>query len=142
MPLTLSSQDWDELWNADPNKRETTEWPDRFEVAQTWAGSLAQGRCRSLTLRDVWLTIEESQLREDIIFHAEPASWEPSSSFFVAGTMKSHHQGFIAENIESPGGHYLECLQSAQECVGLYTHFWRSPTLLSGDFPLMQLSVV
>jgi AraC family transcriptional activator of pyochelin receptor len=115
MPLTLSSQDWDELWNSDPSKRETTERPDEFEVAQTWTGSLEQGRCRSLTLRDLWLTIEESQLREDIIFHAEPASWGPASSFFVAGTMKSRHQGLTAENLESPGGHYLECIQSAQE---------------------------
>ncbi|MGF1568620.1 MAG: helix-turn-helix transcriptional regulator [Nodosilinea sp.] len=115
MPRVLSTQDWDELWDADLTKHETTEHPDSFEVVRSWSSSFDQGRCRDLHLRDLWLTIEESQVQEDIIFQAAPASWGPASSFFVAGTVKSHHHGLMIETLETPGGHYLECIQSERE---------------------------
>lgn len=115
MPLVLSIQDWDELWDADPTKQATTERPDNFEVSRSWSSALDQGRCRDLHLRDLWLTIEESQVREDILFQSEPASWGPASSFFVAGTVKTRHHGLMVETLETPGGHYLECIQSERE---------------------------
>jgi len=115
MPLILSSQDWNELWDADPAKTEAIEHPDAFERVRAWSSSLEQGNRRNLQLRDLWLTIEEYQLQDEVIFHSEPASWGPASCFFVAGTIKSHHQGLTVDNLESPGHHYLECIQASKE---------------------------
>ncbi|ASC71778.1 hypothetical protein XM38_027320 [Halomicronema hongdechloris C2206] len=44
MPLILSAQDWDELWDADPAKNQTIEQPDAFERMRNWSSSFEQGR--------------------------------------------------------------------------------------------------
>lgn len=110
MPLILSSQDWDELWNANPAKTETIEHPDAFEGMRIWSRSFKQGSSRTLQLRDLWLDIAELQLQDDVIHHSEPESWGPASCFFIAGTIKNCHRGLMVENLESPGHHYLECI--------------------------------
>jgi AraC-like DNA-binding protein len=115
MPLILSEQNWEELWETDVSSRLETCHPDSFETKSIWYSALNQGWCRTIKLRDLWLVIEESHLKEDLIFHSETASWGPVSSFFVAGTLKNCHLGLTQENLEAPGGHYLECLQDTVE---------------------------
>lgn len=115
MPLILSTQDWDELWKADVSSQITTCSPDPFETKSMWHSHLDRGWCRTIKLRDLWLTIEESQVGEDIFLKSAPASWGPSSSFFIAGTMKNCHLGLTDENLEAPGYHYLECIQEGSE---------------------------
>jgi len=115
MPLILSSQDWNELWDAGPAKTEAIEQPDAFERRYNCISSLGQARHRILQLRDLWLEIEEMQLKDDVICHSELANCGPVSCFFIAGTIKNCHQGLTAENLESPGYHYLQCIPAGKE---------------------------
>ncbi|NJK51981.1 MAG: helix-turn-helix transcriptional regulator [Leptolyngbyaceae cyanobacterium SU_3_3] len=110
MPLILTEQNCDEYLRT-----ESICYPNQFETLHAWDGSLDSGWCREIQLRDLWLTIKEFQAEEDYIFKADPAYLEPASSFFVAGTMKSCYEGFTEENIEAPGGHYIECVQGYVE---------------------------
>jgi len=115
MPLVLSGQDYNDRLQADPHSKETTCYPEPFETKSTWRNAMDQGWFRELYLRDLWLTIEENQARENIIYRADSASWGPASSFFISGTIKSQHIGLTDENLEVPGGHYLECIQDGVE---------------------------
>jgi AraC family transcriptional regulator, transcriptional activator of the genes for pyochelin and ferripyochelin receptors len=115
MPITLSSAEWKELYQADPSKTEKIHRPNPFEVYRTWQNSLESGWQRNIQLHNLWLIVEEYQLQEDVILKSDPDSWGPASSFFVAGTMKNCHQGLTDENLEAPGGHYLECIQDGVE---------------------------
>ncbi|NJN57202.1 MAG: helix-turn-helix transcriptional regulator [Leptolyngbyaceae cyanobacterium SL_5_9] len=120
MPLVLSTQDWHELWDADPLKDLTIKYPDAFEKIHSWRCSLDQGCRRDLQLRDLWLTIEEYQHQHDVIFHSELASCETVSCFFISGTIINCHQGLTAENLESPGHHYIEYIQAGREADHLF----------------------
>jgi AraC family transcriptional regulator, transcriptional activator of the genes for pyochelin and ferripyochelin receptors len=115
MPLTLSPAEWQELCQADPASAEEIYRPDSCEVRRTWQNPLESGWRRDVQLRDLWLIVEEYQVQEDVILKSEPDTWGPASSFFVAGTMKNCHQGLTDENLEAPGGHYLECIQEGVE---------------------------
>ncbi|MGJ3251643.1 MAG: helix-turn-helix transcriptional regulator [Elainellaceae cyanobacterium] len=115
MPLILSTQDWDELWEADVSSKMETYHPDPFETKSVWSSSLEEGWCRTIKLRNLWLTIREFKVTEDVIFKMEPTTWGPASSFFISGTMKNCHQGLTDENLEAAGGHYFECVQEGGE---------------------------
>jgi AraC family transcriptional regulator, transcriptional activator of the genes for pyochelin and ferripyochelin receptors len=116
MPLVLSGQDYDDRLQADPAKMKTICHPESFETQYTWFSAMDQGWFRNIQLRDeLWLTIEENQVKEDVLYQADSASWGPASSFFVSGTLKNRHLGLTDENLESPGGHYLECVQDGVE---------------------------
>jgi AraC-like DNA-binding protein len=115
MPLVLSGQDYNDRLQADPSKKETICHPEPFETKLTWFNAMDQGWFRELHLRDLWLAIESTQVKENLIYRTDSASWGPVSSFFVAGTMKSQHLGLTDENLEAPGGHYLECVQDCVE---------------------------
>jgi hypothetical protein len=95
--------------------------PDSFEIKSVWHSSLEEGWCRTIKLRDLWLTIREFKVTEDVISKMEPTTWGPASSFFIAGTMKNCHQGLTGENLEAPGSHYLEGVREGSEI----DHFFR-----------------
>jgi AraC-like DNA-binding protein len=120
MPLILSEQDGEELWEADEAKTETICQLDPFEVRHTWKSTMGQGYSREIQLRDLWLNIEAHQVTEDVICRHESASWGPISSFFVAGTTKNRHLGLTGENVELPGKNYLEGIQSGVEIDHLF----------------------
>lgn len=115
MAIVLSNEDYKDRLQADVSRTETICHPDPFETKYTWLTSMDQGWFRDLQLRDLWLTIEENQVKEDFVYKADAASWGPVSSFFVAGTLKNQHLGLTEENLEAPGGHYLECVQDGIE---------------------------
>lgn len=115
MPLVLSGQEYNDRLQADPSRRETVCHPEPFETQSTWCNTMDQGWFRELNLRDLWLTIESNQAKEDVIYRADSASWGPASSFFITGTIKNQHMGLTDENLEVPGGHYLECIQDGVE---------------------------
>jgi AraC family transcriptional regulator, transcriptional activator of the genes for pyochelin and ferripyochelin receptors len=121
MPLVLSGQDYNDRLQADPSSRETVCHPEPFETKSTWCNAMDQGWFRELHLRDVWLAIESSQAKENIIYRADSASWGPASSFFISGTTKSQHLGLTNETLEAPGGHYLECVQDGVEIDQWFT---------------------
>jgi AraC family transcriptional regulator, transcriptional activator of the genes for pyochelin and ferripyochelin receptors len=126
MPLTLTDQDAEELWQTDRARVETVCQPDPFEVQQTWQSKMGQGYSRDIQLRDLWLNIEASQVTEDVIYQHETASWGPISSFFIAGTARNQHLGLTGENVERPGWNYLEGIQSGAEVDHLFA---AEPTL-------------
>lgn len=115
MAIVLSVEDYTDRLQADVSRTETICHPDPFETKYTWSTCMDQGWFRDLQLRDLWLTIEENQVKEDVVYKANAASWGPASSFFVSGTMKNRHLGLTDENLEAPGGHYLECVQDGVE---------------------------
>jgi AraC family transcriptional regulator, transcriptional activator of the genes for pyochelin and ferripyochelin receptors len=115
MAIVLSAEDYKDRLQADDFKTETICHPDPFETQYTWSTSMDQGWFRDLQLRDLWLTIEENQVKDDVVYQADAASWGPASSFFVSGTLKNRHLGLTDENLEAPGGHYLECVQDGIE---------------------------
>jgi AraC family transcriptional regulator, transcriptional activator of the genes for pyochelin and ferripyochelin receptors len=115
MPSVVSGQDYYDRLQADPSRRETICQPELFETKSIWCNAMDQGWFQEFQLRDLWLTIEENQVKEDVIYKADSASWGPASSFFVSGTLKNRHLGLTDENLESPGGHYLECVQDGIE---------------------------
>jgi AraC family transcriptional activator of pyochelin receptor len=115
MPLVLSVRDYNDRLQADSSSWETVCHPEPFETKSTWCNAMDQGWFRELHLRDLWLSIEENQVKEDVIYQADATSWGPASSFFVSGTMKNQHLGLTDENLEAPGGHYLECVQDCVE---------------------------
>jgi AraC-like DNA-binding protein len=120
MPTVLSTEDWNDRWEADASRAETIDRPDAFEVNCAWQSSFDRGWCRDIQLRDLGLAIEESQVEEDIIFRSEPASWGPIASFFVAGTMKSCHQGLNREHLEVSGSNCLEYIHNSVETDWLF----------------------
>ncbi|NCJ08648.1 helix-turn-helix domain-containing protein [Synechococcales cyanobacterium C] len=115
MGYILSAQDYIDRLQADPSRKESICHPEPFETQYTWCSAMDQGWFREMQLRDLWLTIEENQVKRDVIYKAEAASWGPVSSFFVSGTLKNRHIGLTEDNLEAPGGHYLECVQDGVE---------------------------
>ncbi len=115
MAIVLSAEDYEDRLQADVSRTETIWHPEPFETKYTWSTTMDQGWFRDLQLRDLWLTIEENQVKEDVVYKADSASWGPASSFFVSGTLKNRHLGLTDENLEAPGGHYLECVQDGIE---------------------------
>ncbi|MBF2048451.1 MAG: helix-turn-helix transcriptional regulator [Elainella sp. C42_A2020_010] len=121
MAIVLSAEDYEDRLQADQSRTETICHPDPFETKYTWSTVMDQGWFRDLQLRDLWLTIEENQVKEDVVYKADSASWGPASSFFVSGTLKNRHLGLTDENLEAPGGHYLECVQDGIETDRWFT---------------------
>jgi AraC family transcriptional activator of pyochelin receptor len=121
MPLVLSVQDYNDRLQADSSSWETVCHPEPFETKSTWCNAMDQGWFRELHLRDLWLSIESNQAKEDVIYRADSASWGPASSFFLSGTIKSQHVGLTDETPEAPGGHYLECIQDGVEIDQWFT---------------------